>query len=434
MIRRSTHATEERELLTAREACALLGIKAETLYAYASRGLVSSLPGPPGERSRRYSKEEILRLKVRHDARAGHAPVAAAALSWGEPVLDSAITEVTPSGPRYRGRLAIDLAREGVTLERAAELLWTGALPDDAPPAPPFALSAPALETTLRGAPTPLHRLPLFLATLAAHDPARFAARVSTAEAALAGELGRARSLLATMPLVLGRGDAAANVRVALAIARGLRLPRPSVAARAVDRALVLSADHELNVSTFAARVVASSGADTYACLIAASCAMTGTGHGGACDRVEALVTEIAAAAKTHPRTKARAKANPGASAVRAALEARAARGEAIPGLGHPLYPAGDPRGAALIALARELGPRSARVRTAIAIAEAGEEIFGLGATLDLGLVALADAISAPEGTASALFAIGRVAGWIAHILEQRAQGRMVRPRARYVG
>jgi citrate synthase len=145
-------------------------------------------------------------------------------------------------------------------------------------------------------------------------------------------------------------------------------------------------------------------------------------------------VTEIAAAAKTHPRTKARAKADPGASAVRAALEARAARGEAIPGLGHPLYPAGDPRGAALIALARELGPRSARVRTAIAIAEAGEEIFGLGATLDLGLVALADAISAPEGTASALFAIGRVAGWIAHILEQRAQGRMVRPRARYVG
>jgi len=410
--------------MTAKEACALLGIKPATLYAYASRGLLSSLPGPPGGRARRYMQSELLRLKVQHDARSGHAPAAAGALAWGEPVLDSAITEITPSGPRYRGRLAVDLANEDVTLERVAELLWTGTLPDEASAASALRLSKPKMAAALEGGPSALHRLPGFLVSLAAHDPARFAARVANAEAARAGELARARDLLATLPLVLEpRGAHAASdpargaERVALGMARRLGLTRPRDAARAIDRALVLAADHELNVSTFAARVVASSGADTYACLIAAACAMTGTGHGGACDRVEALVRETESA-----------------SHAARALEERAARGEAIPGLGHTLYPAGDPRGAALLALARELAPRSPRVRVSLAIADAGRNLFGLGGTLDIGLVAVADALGAPPGTASALFATGRTAGWIAHVLEQREQGRMVRPRARYVG
>src|SRR5690242_17943378 len=96
------------DLLDAQEAAALLGVKRETLYAYASRGLLHSVPGEKGA-GRRYARAELLRLKGRAEARSGHGPVAAAALSWGEPVLPSALTEISREGPRYRGQAAVDL-------------------------------------------------------------------------------------------------------------------------------------------------------------------------------------------------------------------------------------------------------------------------------------------------------------------------------------
>src|SRR3954471_11789557 len=88
--------------LGGREAAAFLGVKRETLYAYASGGLVRSEPGERG-RERLYHREDLERLKVRHDARAGHTAVAAGAMRWGEPVLESGLTAITPEGPVYRG-------------------------------------------------------------------------------------------------------------------------------------------------------------------------------------------------------------------------------------------------------------------------------------------------------------------------------------------
>ena len=76
---------QDPSFVTGREAAALLGVKRETLYAYASRGLLRSEPGEHG-RERRYHREDLERLKARHDARSGHGPVAAGALRWGEPV------------------------------------------------------------------------------------------------------------------------------------------------------------------------------------------------------------------------------------------------------------------------------------------------------------------------------------------------------------
>src|SRR5687767_10116659 len=86
----------EEALLDARAAAAYLGIKRETLYAYASRGAVRSVGG--AGRTRRYPRADLERLKARHDARAGHGAVAAGALQWGEPVLESAITAIRPEG------------------------------------------------------------------------------------------------------------------------------------------------------------------------------------------------------------------------------------------------------------------------------------------------------------------------------------------------
>jgi citrate synthase len=110
-----------------------------------------------------------------------------------------------------------------------------------------------------------------------------------------------------------------------------------------------------------------------------------------------------------------------------------------VPGYGHRLYPGGDPRAPLLLDLARALAHhrRSAardRVRTMIAIARAMRDAGHEPPTLDFGLVALAASLELPRGGATALFAIGRTAGWVAHVLEQRAGGDLLRPRARYVG
>ena len=100
------------EFLTAREAADMLGVKLPTVYAYTSRGLIHSVPGGKG-RARRYRLRDLERLCARRDARAGHGPVAAAALRQGEPVLDSSITLISVErGPIYRGHSAIDLAAE----------------------------------------------------------------------------------------------------------------------------------------------------------------------------------------------------------------------------------------------------------------------------------------------------------------------------------
>jgi citrate synthase len=184
-----------------------------------------------------------------------------------------------------------------------------------------------------------------------------------------------------------------------------------------VDRALILLADHELNPSSFTVRVAASTRADLYACTSAGLAAISGPRHGGNCDRVEALVAEVGRPEQAHR-----------------ALVERSRRGEPVHGFGHPLYPDGDPRTAPLLRAALELAPRRTSVRTVAAIIEAMEDLGREPATVDLGLVALAHALGLPPGSAAGMFAVGRAAGWAAHVFEQRAQGFILRPRARYVG
>jgi len=177
-----------------------------------------------------------------------------------------------------------------------------------------------------------------------------------------------------------------------------------------IRRALVLCADHELNASAFAVRVVASTGAALPACLLAGLAALSGPLHGGMTERVAALLAEPGM------------KADPAG-----ALAARLDRGERLPGFGHRLYPAGDPRATALLA-ALDPGPWWQSVFAA------AEELTGLRPNIDAALVALERTLRLPEGAALAIFATGRTAGWIAHALEQRQDGRLIRPRASYAG
>jgi citrate synthase len=409
--------------LSAAEACAQLDVKRQTLYAYASRGLVRRVRGAAGAR---YSRDDIARLRARHDARAGHGPVAAGALRWGEPVLASAITAIGADGPRYRGRAAVQLAADGVSFEAVAELLWTDAPPERGAPAlpwpPPLPLPLGKLRALLPAEPTPFSPLQLAVALLRARDPAPW-------PSALEVELARARALVRTLagvpalahdPARVEAAWRAPSLAAAVTHALGGRHERRTVAA--IEQALVLSADHELNASSFTARIAASAGADLYACVGAALATMSGPRHGGECDRFEALVAEAA-----EPRR------------ARAVVAARMQRGDPLHGFGHRLYPAGDPRAAHLLEVARRLARSSpaavrARVQTIDALIAAVARAGGEPPALDAGLVAVAVAASLPPGSAGTLFALGRTAGWIAHILEQRGEPSLLRPRARYIG
>ena len=101
-----------------------------------------------------------------------------------------------------------------------------------------------------------------------------------------------------------------------------------------------------------------------------------------------------------------------------------------MPGFGHPLYAGGDPRAAPLFASAKALAPRHSGVRTIFALVEAMREAGRPPPTIDAGLVAIAIALGLPRGSGVALFAIGRSAGWVAHVLEQYQAGFLIRPRA----
>ena len=188
-------------------------------------------------------------------------------------------------------------------------------------------------------------------------------------------------------------------------LGRAWRAPRDQW--DAIRRALVLLADHELNASTFAARVTASTGASLSASVLAGLAALSGPIHGGMAERVEAFAAE---AARTTP------------------VKAMARRGaDPIPGFGHGLYPDGDPRAEALMS-AFETPPSLAALRRVV------EAETGLRANVDFALVALRQALVLPPEAPLALFAAARTAGWLAHAIEQIITGAVIRPRARYVG
>lgn len=413
----------ESEFLSAREAAAMLGVKLPTVYAYTSRGLIQSVPGEKG-RSRRYRRRDLERLCARRDARAGHGPVAAAALRQGEPVMDSSITMISiERGPIYRGRAAVELAQEGRSFEWVAEGLWSGDWRDRPEPEgwQPSGLGfdLAALTRVLPPRVGPLSALSVVIPLLAAHDPGRFSWHP---EAVLA----RARLLLrrSAAMLALGQDDAPqAAIEASLAapclaagvgaaFSRELRAEELS----ALDQALVLAADHELNASTFAARVAASTGADIYGCISAALAALSGPRHGGAADRVDALLFEAGPADR-----------------VEEVVHDRQRRGEVIEGFAHPIYaPHSDPRGNQLLELACRLGGQREEVQSVVALVDAMQQGGFGGPSIDVGLVAITRALALPTGTATALFALGRTVGWVAHAIEQYEAGFLVRPRARY--
>lgn len=389
--------------LTAAETAERLGVSRATLYAYVSRGLLHAHPGPTPRESR-YAQADVEMLATQRKRGRKPREVAKATLSWGLPVLESAITLIEDGRLYLRGASIEDLAGSS-SVEAVAARLWqcteSVAFGAAAPTVSPVLAT---VQSHLAGRRPQEALLPLF--TIASDDAPT--AQWQASPERLAEGCGALVRLLAAC--LLGTAPGAEPIHVQCARAWQL----DGQGADLVRMALVLCADHELNASGFTARCVASTGASLRAAVVGGLAALTGGRHGGATARVEALWDEL---------ENGDAKASPAAG-----LRQRLARGDGLPGFGHHLYPEGDVR--ARILLARILPERSAWGPW---IGEA-QALVGQHPSLDFALVAVRRHLALPPGAAYGLFALGRSLGWIAHALEQRNGDGLIRPRAAYTG
>src|SRR5262250_1195697 len=191
---------------------------------------------------------------------------------------------------------------------------------------------------------------------------------------------------------------------------------------KAIDAYWVSAAEHGMNASTFTARVIASTGADVAAALSGAVGAMSGPLHGGAPARVLGMIEEVE-------------RTGDAEGYVASVLD----RGERLMGFGHRVYRAEDPRARVLRRTAKELG--APRYEVAVALEEAAlDELHArrpdrvLATNVEYWAAIVLDFAEVPSHMFTAMFTCARTAGWSAHILEQKATGRLVRPSARYVG
>jgi citrate synthase len=373
-----------------------------TLYAYVSRGRIRSEAARG--RGRRYRAEDVRRLRERKQRRRDPDAVVEGALSWGTPVMESAITLVTDDGLYYRGRDAVALAA-GSTVEEVAALIWTGDTARAEELFPPGVPEHYQRIPDIQGGLPPVEAFQVLLHLAGAGDPAAYDLR-SEAVARTGARIVRLMT-----SAVAGEG----GTGLAETLRRGW-CPRDAGATALLGAALILCADHELPVSTFAARCVASSEATPYAVVVAGLAALGGVRHGGQNELVQAFLREAEAAG------------------ARAAISGRLRRGERIPGFGHSLYSGGDPRGAELLRATAAAYPASPAVELSTEVAGAALELMGERPTVDFGLVTLARTLGVPAGAAVTLFALGRTIGWIGHAIEQYESGSLIRPRARYVG
>ncbi len=397
--------------LTAQEAAAELGIRLPTLYSYVSRGLVRSETTGNDPRERRYYAEDVQHLKERQEQRRDPTKAVAKALHWGAPVLESALTLISDGKLYYRGYDATVLASQQ-SVEEVASLLWDGNLHTliniwNKP-------ITKSTRATLESVISHVGRYPLIesfqiaLLMTDSEDPAAYDLRpVAVQQTAV-------RILRLLTAVAAGQVEEGVIVQT---LAQSWMPGQPGKATQLLNAALILMADHELNVSSFTARCVASAGATPYEVVTAGLAALQGTKHGGVVNRVEALLDEIHKPANAHR-----------------VLSRRLKHGDDIPGFGHRLYPEGDPRARVLLNLMFDAIPRSPVLSLSKAVMQEAKTLIGEEPNADFALATLARLLNLPEGYGLGIFALSRTIGWLAHAIEQYQSNAIIRPRARYAG
>jgi citrate synthase len=379
------------ELVDARTAAERLGVDIRTLYAYVSRGSLRRVPGPDG-RSSRYDCDDLELLARRSRPRTLPRPAASIDL-----IIATRVSTVTDGMVRYRGVNAADLVAAREPFERVADLLWGGAAGD--------------WEAAAREAPPPsaadrlpvLHRFAIAVASMpeAAPEASRVPPLVATTpeaapQAAEAGPdwPGYGRRLIRCLAgCAGGHGPAPGSDKGGQVAARLWQrwspLPPTAPRVRALNTALVLLAEHELALSTLSVRVAASARASPSACVLAGLSTLSGALHGGAAHALHELLARRAAGEllELPPRAVA---------------------------FGHQVHRHGDPRTGPLLDDVYGFATPADRE-----LIESTARLAAAPPNVDFALGALSYAARMPAQAATAIFAIARTAGWIAHAAEE---------------
>jgi len=401
------------EDLTAAETAARLGVKVATIYAYVSRGALTSHRSPDG-RTSLFRRDDVEALARRGRPRRSTRPPSL------DLVIETRLTSIDDHRVLYRGHDAAALARSA-TFEQVAELLWTGTWPVERPSW--TAGPAPGLDASGLDVPGLVDRLRVAVVLAGAADPLRGDLRPEACVAT-------ARSLLATLVeslpvlgngrvsrLTLPAGGAPLPATLAGRLWSRLASGRPPPGMLGVlNAALVLMADHELASSTFAARIAASTRADPYAVVGAGLGPLAGPLHGGA-GRATRRVIERAAGPN---------------GAGPALAEAMADHGM-FPGFGHHLYPDGDPRARVLLDLLRSTAGDTRAMRVVDAVLATARSRAPIQPNVDFALAALGFVVSMPPAGEEVVITVARTAGWLAHAMEEYGEAPLrFRPRAVY--
>ncbi|HEY2557825.1 MAG TPA: citrate synthase [Diaminobutyricibacter sp.] len=416
--------------LTAEQTAARLGIKLETLYAYVARGRLDRTRGPDGSA---FDPLEVERFAAARRSRT--APVPGSDIhghSDGRPlmVIETDLTLIEDGRLFYRGRDATELAASD-SFEQVAHWLLTGVDDPDARfrPRADAVAHARSVADAMPASATLRDRQQVAVTTLAALDPLRHsldpATVVSAGEALVAGmvavlpESGPAPDVGHAPDIGHAPGHLTAG-RLADVLWSKLT-PRPEQAAgvAALNAALVLLIDHDMAISTLAARAAASARANPYAVVTAGLGALDSLLHGNASVEVARMLGRIVA----------------GESPERVVADTVAVRGGAVPGFGQALYPGIDPRARAILGM---LAPVDGAQPVLDAAARTSRMIAartGAHPNVDFALAALTLGTGMAPDAGEVIFATARSVGWIAHALaEYRERPLRLRPVGRYVG
>jgi len=368
-----------------------------------------------------YLREDVDRLKARHPGPPMRTESTARALRWGEPVINTSITYIDSTGPSYRNRKASGLADSGISFETVVHLLLAGVWQ-------PGTEAWPELKT-----PAYCQKaLALRMKSVESEDVSKVLARAILAlgmsggsSRELAGNRVQSeRLIIQTLAGCLGYFSPVgrfvrrrANEPIAVQVLRAAACEPTEDNRSAVNQALVLLADHELASASFASRIAASTNSDLFSCVAAALCVHAGSSTVAATVAVDGRLFA--------PLSRRNWKEMQSFVAQ---------RGTSLFGFNHPLYPKGDPRADYLLRLASQLKPVDPKVPMLLEfLAQARAESSALPG-IAVALAVLARALGMPRDAASVLWILSRSVGWMAHALEQRTQGFMLRPRARFVG
>ncbi|MFE9613752.1 citrate/2-methylcitrate synthase [Streptomyces sp. NPDC006012] len=397
----------ERRLST-KETAELLGVKPETVYAYVSRGQLTSRR-EPGGRGSTFDEAEVTALGRRNRRESQTGPA-----YGGELSVRTRITLIDEDRYYFRGVDAVELATRH-SYEEVAEWLWTERLsPGAAFTAPKDTVAvARRAVTALPEHAAPTDQLRVAAIAAATEDPLRFDL---SEEAVLATARVLIPTLVAALPLrPYGRDEGPLAQRL---WGRLTSRDPDEASLRVLDTALALLVDHDLAASTLAVRVAASARAHVYAAVSAGLGVIEGPLHGAASGLAHRLLLDVLDEGNAGPVVAAELRA-----------------GRRIPGLGHRLYPGEDPRARALFTLLEHIPRAEPALLAARDIVATAARHTSLHANVDLALAVLTASCGMPATAGETVFAVARTAGWIAHALEEYGERPMrMRPIGHYVG